>query len=53
MMNLNMDTIITEDKAAADETKEVLDNVYEYLFEAEGVEGYIEFLPEETEKNEN
>ena len=48
---LNMDTIITEDKAAADETKEVLDNVYEYLFEAEGVEGYIEFLPEETEKN--
>ena len=48
---LNMDTFATEDTVAAEETKEVLENVYEYLFTAEGADGYIDFLPGETEKD--
>ena len=45
---LNMDTFATEDTVAAEETKEVLENVYEYLFTAEGADGFIDFLPGET-----
>ncbi len=47
---LNMGTTVKEDKAIAEETKEVLDNVYEYLYTAEGADGYIDFMPGETEK---
>ena len=48
---LNMDTTVVEDKEAAKKTKEVLENVYDYLLTAEGTDGQIDFQPGETEKN--
>ena len=48
---LNMAPISSDASLAAGETKEVLDEVYEYLFDAEGADGYIEFSAGETEKN--